>query len=531
MPPGGVDVDFLEPLAVLGLRALPQDLDLLVGREDDDVRKAILVGVMERDGGRVTLERLGQGLHERLLVGPHEDDLAQRPRVRLGILAPAFLPLGDDGDDGLILAEAARRHREGLARKAQRAGERHAPGLLHLRKPHLLLVGAQHEQLRRAIAIPVDAGDVGDAAEGGIGAGRGQGAIGLLAMDQELAPLGIGHEQVGPPVAVDVRPGNAAAGLVRAGKGQHGKGAIQQRAGRGLALLAADVAHGGAPGLGGDGDELGAAVAVEVLGRVGADGREGKVRLRAELSLRVLEPKAERVGMIPVHQQEVLAPVAVDVVHLHGLDGARVGNLDGVGEGVVGALAEEVDVLLGEQKEVGQPVSVEVAGREGIGVEEPVAKVHAARERPGIGALVELDHQLLGLAEVGKVGTGIAVEVGDDQRRDALLGGDAVDAEAGVRRELVHVTASDGGLGGVAGLARRVGEPRLVVEEGDLGPRVVHHDQVVASVAVEVGRPQEVDASIHGEDLGPQEPEARLGALRRGRGDERRDGHGHGRGQ
>ncbi len=75
------------------------------------------------------------------------------------------------------------------------------------------------------------------------------------------------------------------------------------------------------------------------------------MNLGPQLTRCVLETETERVRMIPVHEEQVIATVAIHVEDLNGLDRAGVGKLLRLGQASVGLLQEHVDVLLGEQQD------------------------------------------------------------------------------------------------------------------------------------------------------------------------------------
>ncbi len=121
----------------------------------------------------------------------------------------------------------------------------------------------------------------------------------------------------------------------------------------------------------------------------------------------------------------------------------------------------------------------------------PVLERPAFGRAPAIGALVVLDDQFLGLAVVGDVRPPIAVQVGDHQRGNPFFRGNAFDAETGVGRQFIDFAPDI--FGGGAG---KIGFAGLIVEEHDLRPGVVHHDQVGKAIPVEVRRVQFRDEGI-----------------------------------
>ena len=90
--------------------------------------------------------------------------------------------------------------------------------------------------------------------------------------------------------------------------------------------------------------------------------------------------------------------------------------------------------------------------------------------------------QLLGLAVVSNIRTAIAVQVSDHQGRDALLRGNGIDAETRIRRQFVNLT-----LAGQPDFLREIGLAGLIVEQGDFRTRIIDDDQVLQTIAIQVG--------------------------------------------
>ena len=67
------------------------------------------------------------------------------------------------------------------------------------------------------------------------------------------------------------------------------------------------------------------------------------------------------------------------------------------------------------------PVGIDVAGRQGVVIRRPVIQREPLRLGPPVGALVVLDDQFFGFAEIGEVRATIAIEVRHGQRGDPLL--------------------------------------------------------------------------------------------------------------
>ena len=470
-----------------------QHLDLLVRREHDEIRLAVLVGVVEEERAGVGLEGLGELLRARLRAGKLRDERALTVRVH------------DDGERRLgPRCQQADGHGQRAAFQSDGLWKRDAAARLNLAHAQLAFIRAQHEDLRLPVPVPVRDGEFGDAGERGKLLRRAERAIFLLEINTELPAVRLGHEQVGEAVLVHVGPGAAPPGLVRAVERKDLKLALFERTDERLGGLLHEAGDLCAAGLHRDGQQLGLAVAVEVVSPEGADLREGEVQFRAELAGGVLKAEADGVLVLPVDEQQVVAPVAVHVEDLDGLDAAGEGHLLRLGERVVGLLEEHPDVRLGKDDEVGELVPIEIAGDEGVLRELRVIKRDVARCGPGALAGVELDDELLRLAVVGEVRSAVGVEVGDGKRGDALLGRDGVNAEAGVGRQLVEVGATGGGLDfrGVAG---------AVVKERDFGAEIVHHQQIAQAVPVKVSGLQLSDQEVHREDFRAGEPKAHRG--------------------
>ena len=105
--------------------------------------------------------------------------------------------------------------RERLAVERDQGGERQPLFLIQPGHAHLALVGAEHENLRVAVAVPVRDRQVADARQGGEGLRGSQRAVRLLEIDGKLAALRLGDEQVGQAVAVDIGPAAGRAGPCR----------------------------------------------------------------------------------------------------------------------------------------------------------------------------------------------------------------------------------------------------------------------------------------------------------------------------
>jgi hypothetical protein len=125
---------------------------------------------------------------------------------------------------------------------------------------------------------------------------------------------------------------------------------------------------------------------------------------------------------------------------------------------------------------------------------------------PGVGALIIKDDEFFGFAVVSDVGSAVTIEIGDDERGDALFGGDGFDTESGIGRKLVHFLAAGG-----FEESGKVGFAALIIEEIDFGAGIVDDDQVVQTIAVEVGNVKLADLGVNGIDFGTGETEGVVG--------------------
>ena len=76
---------------------------------------------------------------------------------------------------------------------------------------------------------------------------------------------------------------------------------------------------------------------------------------------------------------------------------------------MVCALREQVEVVFGEQNQVGSSVSSDVPGSQGIGRELSILNRPPFGRTPAIGALVILHHQFLGLPIIRNIRPSILV--------------------------------------------------------------------------------------------------------------------------
>ena len=130
---------------------------------------------------------------------------------------------------------------------------------------------------------------------------------------------------------------------------------------------------------------------------------------RAKLAGLVLEAKTKRIRTVPIHQQQILAPIAIDVQNLDRLDRAGVRDFFRLGERVIRGLNEQVNIVFPQQQKIGPPVAVQIAGSQSVGVEQTVIHRPSLWTAPAVGALVELHDQLLRLAVVGNVRPAISI--------------------------------------------------------------------------------------------------------------------------
>ena len=258
-----------------------------------------------------------------------------------------------------------------------------------------------------------------------------------------------------------------------------------------------------AAGVARDGNDLHFLVRLQIVGDVGADAREREIIFRAEIAVGILQTEAERRGTVPVHEQQIVAPITVHVEDLHGFDAAGEGNFLRFAQLVVSVLREEINEIFREQQQVGAAIAVEVAGDERVGREQAVVNRPALRRAPTVRALVILHDEFFGISVVAEIGATVAVEIGDDKRGDALLGRDGLDAETGVGREFIEVA-----LGGNFFDNGRVGFAGAVVEKVDFGAGIVDDHEVVEAIAINIGGVELADVGVERENFRAAEAEA-----------------------
>ncbi len=321
---------------------------------------------------------------------------------------------------------------------------------------------------------------------------RGQRAIAVLQIHGKLPGLGLGHDQVGAAIAVEVRPQHAALGFFGSGQRQHLELTLPEGSRQRLRGLARELRNGRAPGILGNRHDVRAFVGFEVVRQVRTDRRHREINLRAEFPFRVLQSKTERRRTVPVHQQQVVAAIAVHVQHLHCLDASGKRNPHRLRQRVIGPLREQINAIFPEQHQVGAVITIQIAGRQRIGLELPVIDGPALGRAPGVRSLVVKHHQfLVRLAVIGDVRPSVAVQVRHDERRNAFFRGNGFNAEPRVRRQIIHLA-----LDFLHGGFFEVGLASLIVEQINFRLGIVDHDQIVQAVAVEVGRAEQADLAI-----------------------------------
>ena len=96
-----------------------------------------------------------------------------------------------------------------------------------------------------------------------------------------------------------------------------------------LSGFLAEIGDLGAAGFLSDGDDFGALIVVEVIGPIGADGRKREMHFGTEAAGSVLQPEAEGMKIIPIHEEEIVAAIALNIEDLDGFDGADVRDFFG----------------------------------------------------------------------------------------------------------------------------------------------------------------------------------------------------------
>src|SRR5260370_1439845 len=131
-------------------------------------------------------------------------------------------------------------------------------------------------------------------------------------------------------------------------------------------------------------------IAIEVIRPIGTDRGKREVDFRAELAHGILQAKAKWVGTIPVYEEQVVAPIAIDVENLDGLDGARVRELGRLAQGFIGILPEPINTVFAQEHEINATIAIEIAEGQGIGSELAIVNGPAFWRTPIIASLAVL---------------------------------------------------------------------------------------------------------------------------------------------
>ena len=175
----------------------------------------------------------------------------------------------------------------------------------------------------------------------------------------------------------------------------------------------------------------------------------------------------------------------------------------GLAEATALALEHGDDLARGDEREVVAAVAVEVADGERRGGLDGLARVDLAGVAELALALAVKDHQLGGRAVEGEVGLAVGVEVADAEADDLLVHRDAHQPHPPVVLDDGSVPSSSAHRPRRRGLAGLLGRE----EQVDPRPAVVHGDDVVNLVAVDVANDQAVDPRVELVDLGGEETE------------------------
>src|SRR5207237_2681373 len=130
-------------------------------------------------------------------------------------------------------------------------------------------------------------------------------------------------------IAVNVSPGDAAAGFGGFVERQNLKLSLFEIARQRFSRFLYKVGNLGAPGILGDGDHLGFVIAIQIVRPIRADGRKGEVNFGAKLAACVLKTEAEWIGAVPIDEQQIVPAITINVEKLSGFDRPRVRNLNG----------------------------------------------------------------------------------------------------------------------------------------------------------------------------------------------------------
>jgi hypothetical protein len=172
-----------------------------------------------------------------------------------------------------------------------------------------------------------------------------------------------------------------------------------------------------------------------------------EINFRAKFAVGILQPEPKRAGAVPIHQQQIVAPVAVDVQDLHRLDRAGEGNLLRLAQRMVGQLRQEINIVLAQQNQIRPFVAIEVAGGQGVGRQLAVVNRPAFRRAPVVAAQV-VDAPPIPSGPRNKPGPACRRRSSPPPpARNSLLRGDGFDAKTRIGRQLVDFLFHPGGVG------------------------------------------------------------------------------------
>ena len=135
------------------------------------------------------------------------------------------------------------------------------------------LIGAEYEDLRLAVAIPVRNCQVANARQRGESHWGGKGAVRLLEVDGNLAAIGLGDQQIGQAIAIDIGPQQAAAGPLALVERPDLELALAKSAGERLRRLAGELGNLRPARVLCDGDHLYLLVLLQVVRPIGTNWR------------------------------------------------------------------------------------------------------------------------------------------------------------------------------------------------------------------------------------------------------------------
>ena len=223
-----------------------------------------------------------------------------------------------------------------------RLGERHSTVLFQSRGARLFFIGTENKNFRPPIAIPIRHRDLRDAAEAGEPARTGKCAALGLRLQHELAALRIGINQIRAAIAIHIRPRAAALALGGFGQGEQFELAALEFARECFGRVRSEMMHRHAAGLLGNGNQLRAAIGVQIFRVEAAQLGYPKLQLRPELPVFALQPKPKRRGALPIHQRQITAPVAIEIHHLKRLHAARQREGNRFAQHALGVLIQHV---------------------------------------------------------------------------------------------------------------------------------------------------------------------------------------------